>query len=166
MKSNRSSHLRNYVPRRTPEIMHHPRTISDARRLRIASLLLVCNRLLIVSAAALLLLALFANDYHLMIYGTILVGSSIVLIFAQWIAASHAGCPLCRTAVLSSMGCVKHRKARHVLGSYKLRVALAIMFRAQFRCPYCNEPTAMAVKERLRSSGIRGSDFTGFSRFH
>jgi hypothetical protein len=138
--------------------MHHPRTISDARRLRIASLLLLGNRLLIVSAAALLLLSLFANDHHLMIYGTILVGVSLVLIIAQWIAASHAGCPLCRTAVLASMGCVKHRKARHVLGSYKLRVALGIMFRAQFRCPYCNEPTAMDVKEKLRGSGVRGTD--------
>lgn len=144
--------------------MHHPRTISDTRRLRIASLLPLCNLLLIVSAAGLLLLSLLSNDHHLMIYGTTLVGICLVLIIAQWIAVSLAGCPLCRTAILAPMGCLKHRRARPVLGSYKLRVAPATMFRAQLRCPSCNKSTDMQVKERLRGSGIRGTDFIGLSK--
>lgn len=140
-----------------PKFMHHPRTISDVRRLRMASLLLLGNRLLIITAVGLLLVSFFANDKHMMIYGSILVGISFILIIAQWIAASHASCPLCRTPVLAPMGCVKHRKARRLMGSYKLRVALAIMFRERFRCPYCNEPTVMEVREKLSSSRHRGS---------
>jgi hypothetical protein len=85
--------------------------------------------------------------------GLVIVG--MLLIVAQWIAASHAGCPLCRTPVLAPMGCMKHRKARRLLGSYQLRVALTIMFRERFRCPYCNEPTAMDVRETLRGSHTR-----------
>jgi uncharacterized membrane protein len=147
------------------KIMHHPRSISAARRLRIASLLLLANRLLILAAAGMLLGSLATNNHRLMIIGSILVAISLVLIIAEWITASRAGCPLCRTPVLAPMGCVKHRKARRLLGSYKLRVALAIMFTERFRCPYCNEPTAMSVRETLRSSRPRGSQVTEFSRF-
>lgn len=137
--------------------MHHPRTISDVSRLRIASLLLLGNRLLILAAAGMLLVSLLASDRQLMIFGSSLVAVSLVLIIAQWVAASHVGCPLCRTPVLGSMGCLKHRKARRLLGSYQLRVAFAIMFTERFRCPYCNESTAMEVRETLRGSHTRGS---------
>ena len=126
--------------------MHHPRSISAARRLRIASLLLVGNRLLIPVAGGLLLFSLLTNDQRLMIYGLVLMIVCLLLVVAQWIAAYHAGCPLCRTPVLAPMRCMKHRKARPLMGSYQLRVALAIMFTEQFRCPYCNEPTAMDVR--------------------
>jgi hypothetical protein len=145
--------------------MHHPRSISAARRLRIASLLLLANRLLIPAASGLLLVSLLTNDQRLMICGATLVVMSLVLVIAQWIAASHAGCPLCRTPVLAPMGCMKHRKARRLLGSYQLRVAVAIMFTERFRCPYCNESTVMEVRDTLPSSRPRESQVTEFSRF-
>lgn len=144
--------------------MHHPQSITDARRLRIASLLLLANHLLMLTAAALLLVSFFANDQQMMVVGSILVPISIILIFAQWIAASHVGCPLCRTPILAPIECVKHRKARRLLGSYKLRVALAIMFKERFRCPYCNERTAMEASERLSGSRPRSSGSTELSR--
>lgn len=145
--------------------MHHPRSISDVRRLKLASLLLLGNRLLILTAGSLVLVSFFANDQHLMIFGSILVATGLALIIAQWIVASHAGCPLCRTPVLASMGCVKHRKARRLLGSYKLLVALSIIFKERFRCPYCNEPTAVEVRERLGGTRLRRSGVTEFPRF-
>ncbi len=138
-------------------IMHHPHSNSAVWRLRIASLLLLGNRILIPLAGGMLLVSIFASDRGLMMSGLILVIVGVLLIIAQWIAASEAGCPLCRTPVLSPMRCMKHRKARRLLGSYQLRVALAIMFKERFRCPYCNEPTAMEVRERLRGSNPRGS---------
>jgi hypothetical protein len=137
--------------------MHHPPSISAARRLRIASLLLLGNRLLIPVSAGLLLVSLLNNDHLLMICGLVAGMISVLLIVAQWMAASHAGCPLCRTPVLAPMRCMKHRKARSLLGSYQLRVALAIMFTERFRCPYCNESTAMDVRENLRRSRPRVS---------
>ncbi len=141
---------------RDTKIMHHPSSVTDVRRLRIASYLLLGNRLLILTASGLLLVSLFANDLHMMIIGSVLLVITFVLIVAQWIAASHAGCPLCRTPVLAPMACMKHRKAKRLLGSYKLRVALAIMFKERFRCPYCNEHTAMEVREKLSGSRPRG----------
>ena len=145
--------------------MHHPRSISDARRLRIASLLLLANRMLIAVAIALLLDSLLSNDSFLTILGVVLMVTGILLLVAQWVAALHAGCPLCRTPVLAPMRCMKHRNAKRLLGSYPLRVALAILFTERFRCPYCNEPTAMEVREKLRGSRPRGTGMPAISKF-
>ncbi len=152
-KSRRSPEWRNHD---LDVIMHHPGSISAARRLRIACLLLLASRLMTLAAGGLLLFSLHANDQRLMILGTGFLIIGFMLIIAQWISASHAGCPLCRTPVLAPMRRVKHRRARSLLGSYRMRVALAIMFTEQFRCPYCNESTAMDVRETLRGSRTRG----------
>jgi len=126
--------------------------------LRIAGLLLLASRLLITVAGGLLLVSMLAYNRQLMIVGLGVLIISFMLIFAQWISASRAGCPLCRTPVLSPMRCMKHRRARSFLGSYRMRVALAIMFTERFRCPYCNEPTTMDVgsDRRLRIPHLRG----------
>jgi len=39
---------------------------------------------------------------------------------------------------------------RSVMGSHRLRVALAILFKNQFRCPYCNESTALELRHSPR----------------
>lgn len=144
--------------------MNHSHSIIDSRRLRIASLLLLINRLLMMAACGLLLVSFFADDQHLLIFGSTLVSTSLLLLIAQWVAASHAGCPLCRTPVLSPMRCLKHRKARRLLGSYHLRVALAIMFTDRFRCPYCNRPSEIESTGKPRISRPHGSEIAHGSR--
>jgi hypothetical protein len=54
---------------------------------------------------------------------------------------------------------MKHPKARSVMGSHRLRVALAILFKNRFRCPYCNESTEMEIRERIDRSHSRRSQF-------
>ena len=54
------------------------------------------------------------------------------------------------TPVLAKKDCTKHRHARTFLGSHRLRVALAILFRNSFRCPYCNESTILEVRGQSR----------------
>ncbi len=144
--------------------MHHPRSASAAQRLRLASILLLANRLLILPAVGMLLISFFAHDRYLTIFGSTLMVVSFLLLLAQLLVASQAGCPLCRTPVLASLGCVKHRKAKRFLGSYPLRVALAITFREQFRCPYCNEPTGMEIREKYRDQKSHAPEMTRISR--
>lgn len=115
---------------------------------------------MVPATGGLIIVSLLANNRRLMVLGMVAGIICLVMIIAQWVAASSAGCPLCRTPVLAPMGCMKHRQARRLLGSYQLRVALAIMFTERFRCPYCNESTAMEVKETLRGSRPRGSRMT------
>lgn len=144
--------------------MHHSRSNSAARRLRLASLLLLLNRLLILAAIGLLLVSMFAKGQYLTFLGSGFLIVSFVLIIAQRVTALHAGCSLCRTPVLAPIGYMKHRKARRLLGSYQLRVALSILFTERFLCPCCNERTSVDVRETLLTSRPRGSDMAHTSR--
>jgi hypothetical protein len=71
-----------------------------------------------------------------------------LVVLMQWLIAARANCPLCLTPVLTAKDCAKHRNARSFLGSHRLRVALEILFRNCFRCPYCGESTALEVRTR------------------
>lgn len=134
---------------RRPRTMHLSSPVSDFRRLRIASILLLINRMLLLAAVGLLVVSLFANERDLMIFGSIFVAISVLLLVAQWIVASQVGCPMCKTPVFSPIRCLKHRKARRLLGSYHLRVALAIMFTDRFRCPFCNQKSEVNLTDKV-----------------
>ena len=135
--------------------MHHPHTLSAVRRFRVAALMLLSNRLLAPAAAGLLLVSLMTANQQWTLIASGLAALSLVFVPAQWIAASRTGCPLCRTPVLAPKTCVKHRRAQTFLGSHRLRVALAIVFRNRFRCPYCNESTGLELRERLHGHETR-----------
>jgi hypothetical protein len=137
--------------------MHHPRSISSIARFRFAALLLFGNCLLAPVTAVLLTHSMIHDNRRLAAIGAGLVILSLALIVAQWLAASRAGCPLCGTPVLAPKACMKHRRARRFFGSHRLRVALQILFRNRFRCPYCNESTGMEVRETLRRPPSRRS---------
>ena len=61
--------------------------------------------------------------------------------------------------ILGQVGWVQqvlvNRRTGHVVDGH-LRVALAILFKGSFRCPYCNEPTAMEVRDRTQYSSYSG----------
>lgn len=144
--------------------MYQSHSNSDVRHLRIASLLLLANRMLIVAASGLLLVAAFGNDRQLTIIGSAFLVISFILIIAKRIAALHVGCSLCRTPVLGSMSYIKHRKAKRLLGSYQLRVALSILFTERFCCPYCNQRSSVNIKETLLTARTRESNISYASR--
>ena len=79
----------------------------------------------------------------------ILLGLLAILCFIfQCILAARALCPLCRTPVLAAKACAKHRNARTFLGSHRMRVAMGILFRDSFVCPYCHEPSVLEVRQK------------------
>jgi len=135
--------------------MHHPRSINAVIRLRLAALLFAGNCLFAVVAAWLLVHSLMTGNRGMTIIGSGVAVIVLILIVVQWIAATGTGCPLCRTPVLAPKRCMKHRNARTFLGSHRLRVAAAILFKNSFRCPYCNEPTGMELRETGDRSGVR-----------
>jgi len=132
--------------------MHHPHSSNAILRLRLAASLLFGNWLIALAAAGLLVESAVNGDRMMMMIGLGLLVLVLLLVVVQWITASRACCPLCRTPVLSPKKCAKHRSARALLGSHRLRVAAGILLKNQFRCPYCNEPTAMKVRETTRGS--------------
>lgn len=130
--------------------MHHLRTRSDIVRFRLAAFLLLVVFLLAPVAVGLLLQSLLTDSPRSALIGLGLVTLALVLLIPQWVAGSHTGCPLCWTLVLAPKSCNEHRKARKFMGSLRLRVALAILFKNRFRCPFCDESTTLTERQRPR----------------
>lgn len=89
---------------------------------------------------------IFNDHYDLAVLGLGLLALPMVMVIMEWLLSTHTNCPLCLTSVMASRSCAKHRHARTVLGSHRLRVALAVLFRNSFCCPYCNESTELTVR--------------------
>jgi hypothetical protein len=72
----------------------------------------------------------------------------VALALLYRLMAGSASCPLCHNQPLVAKGCQKHRKARQLLGSYRLEVASSVLLHNSFRCPYCGESSRCRVRER------------------
>lgn len=131
--------------------MHRFQSQATINRFRVAALLICLKWLAVPAAAVWLVYGLAMNDHRLIYIALGIIGGIVVLTLTEWIVAARTRCPLCMTPVLGSKRCAKHRHARTVLGSYRLRVALAVIFRGTFRCPYCHEPSMLKIRERRTS---------------
>jgi len=139
--------------------MHHTYTRSSVFIFRFASLLLFANWLIAPAAVGLLGRSLLTYNHPMTMVGSGLGIFCMILVVAQWIAGSATACPLCRTAVLAPKDCSKHRRAKTFLGSHRLRVAMEIIFRNRFRCPYCNEMTTMEHRVTIHRPQNHRSQF-------
>lgn len=131
-----------------PSIMHRLRSKSAVRRFRLAAGLLCLEVLLLPASVGILLYALAAADEHLIRVAAAMFGVTLVSAFLQWLLGARTNCPLCVTPVLANRKCAKSRHAGKFMGSHRLYVAMSILFRKSFRCPYCNEPTSIEVRQR------------------
>jgi hypothetical protein len=128
--------------------MHRLRTKSAIFRFRLAALFLCLKCVLLPISLGILMYALIIADHQVIWGGVGLLLSTCGITFMQWIFAARTNCPLCMTPVLAIKDCSKHRHAKTFLGSHRLRVALAVLLKNSFHCPYCHEPTAIEVRER------------------
>lgn len=135
--------------------MHHPRSHSAIWSFRIAAFLLVGNYLLALIAVGILIHSFFFDNRQWIMVGASLAIVCLFLVIAQWISASRTFCPLCKTPVLAPKACTKHRRSKTFMGSHRLLVAMGILFKSSFRCPYCNEPTAMELRKTLSIAHAR-----------
>lgn len=138
--------------RRSYFSMHRFRTKSIITRFRFTAFLFCVNCLLVPIVGGLLIESFVIENHQLTILAIGLGGGTSLAMISQWIIAERTRCPLCLTPVLAAKGCAKHRNARTFLGSHRLRVALAILLRGRFHCPYCHEPSAMEVRKRQPGS--------------
>jgi hypothetical protein len=130
-------------PRTARNFMHKMPSVHAIRRMRLAAMLLLAKCLLTPAAAGVLIHSLATHDQGLTFLGLgmlLLAGLAVLL---QWSVSNRANCPLCLTPVLANKRCVKHRNAKTLLGSHRLRVAVSLLFMRRFRCPYCGEPTLL-----------------------
>lgn len=129
--------------------------------MRAAAILLCLKSLLAPATAAVLVYSIAMDLIPLCRIGLAMLGLCILLQILQVIAASRTFCPLCRTPVLAKKHCNKHRSARRLFGSYRLRVGVAALFTRSFRCPYCGEPSALEVRDSASRRGYSGTGYSG-----
>jgi len=128
--------------------MHRLPNRYSVTRFRFAAALLLGKWLLVAGSVALLGYALWVASRDLTDLAVALMGLAVLVMFAEWLVAARARCPLCIGFPLAHNTCATHRDSRRLLGSYRLRVAMAVVFQGWFRCPYCGEPTVVAVRRR------------------
>ena len=132
--------------------MHRPRHAQVIVKLQLAALLLCVSRLLIPAAIVIAIMSVLSGETGHLKIALALGASAAGLAVLQWIFASGGKCPLCTMSVLSRRGCSRHRNARCVAGSHRMPVAFGVLFKGHFRCPYCNEPTLLELRETARRS--------------
>ena len=107
--------------------------------------LFLLSLFLIVRAVALAIGVVFfalgayeQNITHLIIAGACL---ALILLLQMIHSIEHPKiiCPNCRSQILRSNRCAKHRMAKKLLGSYSLRLAFQIVFTNAFLCQFCNQ---------------------------
>jgi hypothetical protein len=135
--------------------MHRFQSQSTITRFKFSALLICLKYLMVPGTGGLLVYSLAENDRQLTFIAIALGAGTLLMIGLQWVIAQRTRCPLCLTPVMANKGCSKHRNAKTVLGSHRLRVALAIIFRGSFVCPYCHEPSAMEVRTKRPESRTR-----------
>lgn len=128
--------------------MHRLRTNHAIYRFRAAAFLLCAKCLLCPVAGGILIYSIIVHDNPLTLIAMGTVALCILITVLQWLIATRTNCPLCITPVLANKACVKSRHAKSLFGSYPLRVAVAVLLKNSFRCPYCNEPTVLEVRNR------------------
>lgn len=130
--------------------MHRLPSESVLRRFRIASVLVLLMWLSAPVAVGLLVCGLFFADHELLVWSGGCVVFGVVAMIVSFVVTSRLRCPLCMVQPLQNKGCSKHRNARTLFGSHRLKVAQSILVHDSFRCPYCGEPTVMEARKRRR----------------
>ena len=128
--------------------MHKLPSKSVLRKFRFASVILLFVWVGIPSALVLAVYGMVSKNSDLLSIAGVCAGVSVLLILVFFVLAAKLRCPLCIVQPLQNRSCSRHRDAGRILMSYRLKVALSIIFRKNFRCPYCGEPTAMEVRLR------------------
>jgi hypothetical protein len=128
--------------------MHRFSSQSAIMRVKLASLLLCLKYLLTPLAGGILIYSIAKGNEQLTWIAIGLGIVTMVLVLTQWVLAAKTRCPLCLTPVLATKGCSKHRNAKTLFGSHRLRVALSALFKGRFYCPYCHEPSVLQVRQR------------------
>ncbi len=127
--------------------MHRLPTQRAVTRFKIAAWLFAFLWIQILLTSGILIHSLVVADTDLTYVALGLIAGCVLVAVIQWAVASRARCPLCHAHSVARNGCSKHRTAKRLCGSYRLRVAVSVIFKKSFRCPYCGESTA--VRPRL-----------------
>ena len=130
--------------------MHRLPTKSILWNYRFASCLLVLMIVALIPAVGILGYGVWKRDVPWIVYSGCIFGGIILLFLFNSLLTSRLRCPLCFVSTLQNRGCSKHRNVQRIMGSHRLKVAISILVKNHFLCPYCGEKTAMEARSKSR----------------
>lgn len=128
--------------------MHRFQTSSSISRLRLCAIVYLLAYTLLAASLVSLPVFMFLQMREWVRYSLVGLAVTIIFIVWLWILSSKTYCPLCRMPVLGKKSCNRHRNSKSLLTSHRLPVSLSVLIHRNFRCPYCNEPSELKVRER------------------
>lgn len=120
--------------------MHHQRSKYALRQLQIGACHVMLHILLGAVAFGSLAYTAFRHDERGVYISLGLVALWVVSCLVFFFKASGTRCSLCMTPLWVGRKCQKHRNAKPAFGvSYRLELAISLLFKDRYRCPYCGE---------------------------
>lgn len=135
--------------------MHRLPSKGTLHKFRIVSLLCILMSISVPSTLAMLGYGFFGEDDRWILNGGIAGGVGVLCLLLVSLMGARLRCPLCTMPVFHNRRCSRHRNAKALFGSHRLKVAITILLKGRFRCPYCGEPTGMVVRDRRAGQGGR-----------
>ena len=77
-------------------------------------------------------------DFTLIYAAGACLATLLLLQLYHFMECTKIVCPNCRSQLLKSRSCSKHRNAKKLFGSYLLRIAFQVIFTNKFRCHFCD----------------------------
>ena len=128
--------------------MHRLPSDSIKRKFRIAAFLVLLRWVSIPVAIGYLAYGLSTREHWWLVGAAIAGGMAVIFGAVNLAMGGKIKCPLCMMPPLLGRRCSRHRTAKTAFGSHHLLVALHVLAKGSFRCPYCGEPTAMKAREK------------------
>ena len=130
--------------------MHRHRSRSTLRRFKLLAWHFLFNIFFVAVWVGVLLYGALQDQRHLLIAGVSMMGGWVFSVIVFFVRRSSVRCPLCMAPTWGSQKCVRNTKAKRALGlSYRLGVAISMITKGHYRCPYCGEPfSARETRER------------------
>lgn len=120
--------------------MHRQFSQSTIWSLRLGSLHFVANIFALVFGMTCLVIGTAVRSDTYTLAGFILMAAGILSILLFKMISAATTCPVCISRIWANTGCRKHKKSKKCIGlSYRLDIALKILTRQPYRCPYCAE---------------------------
>lgn len=120
--------------------MHHQRSSHSLRLLRRGAYHFLFNVVLGISAVCAIGYSVYHNNEIWLYMSLGLLAFWLISLFTFFIKASNLRCSLCMSPLWLSRKCQRPKNVKPALGiSYRLGLALAVVFKGNYSCHYCGE---------------------------
>ncbi len=126
--------------------MHYIKSKFRAQAFRRASIVFVLAYLSLFVAGGMVIYTFIDRSGEKLLILGIVLGVTLLLWATTMIVSGTCRCQLCQASTMRSLKCSHHKNAKKLLGSYRFRIAVAVLCKGAYRCSYCGEAFSLRPK--------------------